>query len=57
MWAISMAKINLLRGLDIDLRSVNIFESYGNALLFESEHHKEAINAFVSKRDSLFKGE
>ncbi len=55
--AIGMAKINLLKGLDTDLRSVNIFESYGNALLFKSEDHKEGVDAFLNKRKTRFKGE
>jgi len=55
--AIGMAKINLLKGLDADLRSVNIFESYGNALLFRSEDHKEGVEAFLNKRETRFKGE
>ena len=55
--AIRMAKINLLKGLDTDLRSVNIFESYGNALLFKSEDHKEGVDAFLSKREPRFKAE
>ena len=52
-----MAKINLLKALDTDLRSVNIFESYGNALLFKSEDHKEGVGAFLNKRETQFKGE
>jgi enoyl-CoA hydratase/carnithine racemase len=55
--AIGMAKINLLKALDTDLGSVNIFESYGNALLFKSEDHKEAVDAFLSKREPRFKAE
>ena len=55
--AIGMAKINLLKALDTDLRSVNIFESYGNALLFKSEDHKEGVDAFLNKREARFKGE
>ena len=55
--AIGMAKINLLKALDTDLRSVNIFESYGNALLFKSEDHKEGVDAFLNKRETRFKGE
>ena len=55
--AIGMAKMNLLKGLDTDLRSVNIFESYGNALLFKSEDHKEGVDAFLNKREARFKGE
>jgi 2-(1,2-epoxy-1,2-dihydrophenyl)acetyl-CoA isomerase len=55
--AIGMAKINLLKPLDTDLRSVNIFESYGNALLFKSEDHKEGVDAFLNKREPRFKGE
>jgi 1,4-dihydroxy-2-naphthoyl-CoA synthase len=52
-----MAKINLLKALDTDLGSVNIFESYGNALLFKSEDHKEAVDAFLNKREPRFKAE
>jgi enoyl-CoA hydratase/carnithine racemase len=55
--AIGMAKINLLKALDTDLRSVNLFESYGNALLFKSEDHKEGVDAFLSKRETRFKAE
>ncbi len=55
--AIGMAKMNLLKGLDSDLRSVNVYESYGNALLFRSEDHKEGVDAFLNKRETRFKGE
>ena len=55
--AIGIAKVNLLKGLDTDLRSVNIFESYGNALLFKSEDHKEGVDAFLNKREPRLKGE
>ncbi len=55
--AIGMAKMNLLKALDSDLRSVNIFESYGNALLFKSEDHREGVDAFLNKRETRFKGE
>ena len=55
--AIGMAKMNLLKGLDTDLRSVNIFESYGNALFFKSEDRKEGVDAFLNKRETRFKGE
>ncbi len=55
--AIGMAKMNLLKGLDSDLTSVNIYESYGNALLFRSEDHKEGVDAFLNKRETRFKGE
>ncbi len=55
--AIGMAKINLLKALDADLKSVNVFESYGNALLFRTEDHKEGVAAFLNKRETQFKGE
>ncbi len=55
--AIGMANINLLKALDTDLKSVNIFESYGNSFLFNSEDHKEGVDAFLNKRESRFKGE
>ena len=54
--ALGMAKINMLRGLDTDLRSANMFETYSNAMLFHSEDHKEGINAFIDKREPVFVG-
>lgn len=54
--AIGIAKTNLLLGLDMDLKSVNMLESFGNALLFKSEDHREGIDAFINKRKPLFKG-
>ena len=54
--ALGMAKINMLRALDADLRAANLFETYSNGLLFHSKDHKEGINAFVDKRDPVFEG-
>lgn len=54
--AMAMAKIHLLRALDSDLKSSGIFEAYGNALLFHSIDHKEAVDSFVKKRKPRFIG-
>jgi enoyl-CoA hydratase/carnithine racemase len=54
--AMGMAKTNLLVGLDMDLRSVNLIESLGNSLLFKSDDHREGMEAFLNKREPDFQG-
>lgn len=54
---IGIAKTNLLTGLDVDLRCVNLLESFGNALLFKSDDHREGMNAFLNRREPRFKGQ
>jgi 2-(1,2-epoxy-1,2-dihydrophenyl)acetyl-CoA isomerase len=53
---IGIAKMNLLMGLDIDLRCINLLESFGNALLFRSDDHREGMDAFLNRREPHFQG-
>jgi len=51
-----IAKTNLLMGLDVDLRCINLLESFGNALLFKSDDHREGMEAFLNRREPRFQG-
>ncbi len=54
--AIGMAKTNLLRGLDVDLESVNLMEAQANSLLFKSDDHREGMETFLKRREPKFQG-
>lgn len=54
--AVSTTKVTLYQGLTMDLPSVMELESRAQMLTALTEDAKEAINAFLEKREPIFKG-
>jgi len=54
--AIELAKRGVYRSLQNDLRAQLDYESYAQNLCRQTEDHREAVMAFVEKREAIFKG-
>ena len=54
--ALKLAKMVVNQGLDLDLKSALMLEKFAQAILFNSEDKKEGVDAFLEKREPVFKG-
>ena len=54
--AIGLAKRAINKGLGTDPKSGLVYEIYGQSLCLQTEDHKEAVKAFIEKREPDFKG-
>lgn len=55
--ALSMSKAILNKTAEMNLEAVLEYECYAQGMLMQSEDHKEAIQAFLDKREPKFTGE
>ena len=54
--AIGLCKRMLTRCVDLDFAAAMEYEAQTQAMLFQTEDHKEGVKAFMEKRDPQFKG-
>lgn len=55
-FAFALGKEILSKSLESSLEEMLQYEAYAQCLCFESQDHKEGVNAFYEKRKSVFKG-
>lgn len=54
--ALKLAKMVVNQGFDTDLKTALMLEKFAQAILFNSEDKKEGVEAFLEKREPVFKG-
>jgi len=54
--ALTLVKMVVNQGFDTDLKSALMLEKFAQAILFSSEDKKEGIEAFLEKREPVFRG-
>lgn len=55
--ALRLSKLNLYRGLELDLPAALDMLATSQAVALSTEDHKEAVRAFREKREAVFRGE